>query len=73
MTATIGELIRAACEAGVEVRNTARGLRLIVRSAVPAELFMELRSRKAELLAELRAHGRPGPAPGQHVADGARP
>jgi hypothetical protein len=63
MSRSIGALIRAAHEAGIEVRNTPRGLRLVVRTAVPPELLVELRERRGEIEAELQAHARPGPDP----------
>jgi hypothetical protein len=61
MSRQIGELLRRAHAAGIELRLTRGEPRIVVRGSVDAELLVELRQRKAELLAELQAHARPGP------------
>jgi hypothetical protein len=73
MTATIGELLRRAHAAGIELRLTRGEARIVARAQVDAALLLELRARKAELLAELQAHARPAPDPMVHLGAGERP
>lgn len=58
----IGTLLRAAHAAGIELRVTRGGARIIVRGPADPALLAELRDRRHELAAELAAHHREPPS-----------
>jgi hypothetical protein len=72
MSRTLAELLRDAHAADIELRATATGLKIAARLFTNPELLLELRERRDEVAAELRAHSRPGRAPVVHLHGGGR-